>query len=107
MAPPLAISQYLKLLNFRAIVFTGSNPILPGGLPMDFWWGLIIGAFAGTCIGMVMIGLLAGSKRQGTNQEFLWDQLHMDQAVIDDEPDKTPRRVHPKPDGIPEPAAHC
>ena len=53
---------------------------------MDFWWGLIIGAFGGANIGIVMAGLCAASKREETGRDFLWDQLHMGQAVMDGAP---------------------
>jgi len=60
---------------------------------MEFWWGLTVGGFAGANIGIVVAGLLAGSKRKEINQNYLWDQLHMDQAVMDETPLETPR-VH-------------
>ena len=53
---------------------------------MEFWWGLTAGVFAGANIGMVVAGLLAGSKRKEINRDYLWDQLHMDQAVMDETP---------------------
>ena len=51
---------------------------------MGFWWGLIIGIFAGANIGVVIAGLLAGSKREESSQDLLWDRLHMDEAVMDE-----------------------
>ena len=60
---------------------------------MEFWWGLTVGCFAGANIGIVVAGLLAGSKRKEINQDYLWDQLQMDQAVMDETPVETPR-VH-------------
>ena len=73
---------------------------------MEFWWGLSIGAFAGANFGMVVAGLLAGCKRKEINQDYLWDQLQMDQAVMDEDRVEVHRDSHPRPGGIPEPAAH-
>jgi hypothetical protein len=58
---------------------------------MEFWWGLIVGAIAGANIGVVLAGLLAGSKREEKSQDYLWDQLQMDHAVMDETPDKNPQ----------------
>ena len=60
---------------------------------MEFWWGLTVGVLAGANIGIVLAGLLAGSKRKEINQDYLWDQLHMDQAVMDETPVEN-SRVH-------------
>jgi hypothetical protein len=60
---------------------------------MEFWWGLTVGGVAGANIGIVLAGLLAGSKRKEINRDYLWDQLQMDQAVMDETPVETPR-VH-------------
>ena len=43
---------------------------------MEFWWGLTAGVFAGANIGIVVAGLLAGSKRKEINRDYLWGQLH-------------------------------
>jgi hypothetical protein len=40
---------------------------------MEFWWGLTVGCFAGANIGIVMAGLLGGSKRKEINRDYLWD----------------------------------
>ena len=58
---------------------------------MEFWWGLTVGCFAGANIGIVVAGLLAGSRRKEINQNYLWDQLHMDQAGMNETPVETPR----------------
>jgi hypothetical protein len=60
---------------------------------MEFWWGLTVGVFAGANIGIAVAGLLAGSKRREINQNYLWDQLQMDKAAIDETPVEGPRAV--------------
>jgi hypothetical protein len=60
---------------------------------MEFWWGLTVGVFAGANIGIAVAGLLAGSKRREINQDYLWDQLQMDKAAIDETPIEGPRAV--------------
>ena len=57
---------------------------------MEFWWGLTVGVFAGTNIGIIVAGLLAGSKRKEINRDYR-HQLQMDQAVMDETPLETPR----------------
>ena len=73
---------------------------------MDFWWGLIIGAFGGANIGIVMAGLCAASKREETGRDFLWDQLHMDQAVMDTAPVETARAGRAFPGASADPVPH-
>lgn len=73
---------------------------------MDFWWGLIIGAFAGANIGIVMVGLCAASKREETGRDFLWDQLHMDQAVMEAAPVETDRAGRALPGASADPIPH-
>jgi hypothetical protein len=74
---------------------------------MEFWWGLGIGIFAGANIGIVIAGLLAGSKRKEINQDYLWDQLQVGQAVMEGDHVKAPRVAHPLPNGSFDPhAAH-
>ena len=73
---------------------------------MEFWWGLIIGTFAGANIGIVMAGLLAGSKREETSRDFLWDQLHMDQAVMDAAPVEALRAARFLPSASADPVPH-
>ena len=51
---------------------------------MNFWTGVIIGAFVGANIGIVVTGILAGSKRSGYEDIFQLVQYPMDEAVIDD-----------------------
>jgi hypothetical protein len=72
---------------------------------MEFWWGLTVGAIAGANIGLVLAGLLAGSKREENSQEYLWDRLHMDEAVLDEERGKAPEAVRPSPDAFAAPSA--
>lgn len=73
---------------------------------MEFWWGLTIGVFAGANIGVVIAGLMAGTKREEHSQENLWDQLHMDEAVLSEERVKAPEVARPSPDASPSPSAH-
>lgn len=56
---------------------------------MEFWLGLIIGTIVGANIGVVIAGLLGGAKRVGNSEEYLWDQLHMEQAALDEAPAET------------------
>jgi gas vesicle protein len=58
---------------------------------MGFYGGLIIGVLVGANIGIMVTGLLAASKRAEPRQDYLWDQLHMDQAVMDETPEETQR----------------
>lgn len=73
---------------------------------MEFWLGLITGTIVGANIGIVIAGLLGGAKRVRNSEEYLWDQLHMEQAVLDEDHLKAPRRGHSSQDGTPEAAAH-
>lgn len=56
---------------------------------MGFWWGLIIGIFAGANIGVVVAGLLAGAKRVESSEEYMRDRPHVDQRVVDKIPVET------------------
>lgn len=58
---------------------------------MEFWWGLGVGILAGANIGILIAGLLAGSSRKEISRDYLWDQLQMDQVVMDAAPAETPR----------------
>ena len=51
---------------------------------MGFWFGIIIGLFMGANVGIVVAGLLAGCKHQKSGSEHPWDQLHVDQAVMEE-----------------------
>jgi|OpeIllAssembly_1097287.scaffolds.fasta_scaffold194627_2 hypothetical protein len=73
---------------------------------MEFWWGLTVGIFTGANIGIVIAGLLAGSKRKELSQEYLWDQLLMDRAVMDETPVQTPRAARLITGAPADPASH-
>lgn len=51
---------------------------------MNFWTGIIIGVFFGANIGLVVAGLLAGSKRSDYEGIFQPGHYPMDETVTDD-----------------------
>lgn len=73
---------------------------------MEFWWGLTVGIFAGANIGIVIAGLLSGSKHKQAGRDYLWDQLHMDQAVMDEAPVEAPGSARLSAGASSEPAPH-
>jgi hypothetical protein len=73
---------------------------------MEFGWGLIIGMLSGVNVGVLIAGLLAGTKLDEPHDAIEWDPLHVDQAVWDDVPFSAPRVSSPLPRGAAEAADH-
>ena len=65
---------------------TGWGSFFTGRFANGILVGVDRGGVAGANIGIVVAGLLAGSKRKEINRDYLWDQLHMDQSVMDETP---------------------
>jgi hypothetical protein len=73
---------------------------------MGFWFGITIGLFLGANVGVFVAGLLAGCNRQKSDSDYPWDQLHLDQAVMEEAAPRKLPDARPLPSASADPLAH-